>query len=72
MRLSLPSIGTSCDTSQSGDENSFSSVELDGFVFHLSLAARIVQILLTTSGDIPSGRNLNSMRKKSNIAIFVF
>ncbi|XP_028395905.1 E3 ubiquitin-protein ligase UBR2-like [Dendronephthya gigantea] len=54
MRFSLPSIDTASDTSQSVDGSSFSSAELDGFVFHLALAARIVQILLTTSEDIPS------------------
>ncbi len=53
MRFSLPSV--ECRSEPSVEEDNLSSVELDGFVFHLALAASIVQILLTTSEDISSG-----------------
>lgn len=55
MRFSLPSIDCPNDSSQPIEEESFSCVELDGFVFHLGLAASIVQILLTTSDDVVFG-----------------
>lgn len=61
MRLSLPSIECRNDSSGSPaaeEVDSLTSVELDGFVFHLALAASIIQLLLTTSDDIPSGRKL--------------
>ena len=55
MRFSLPSIDCPDNSSQPAEGDGLSSVELDGFVFHLALAANIVQLLLTTSDDIPSG-----------------
>jgi hypothetical protein len=60
MRFSLPSIHCQIDGVPSTEEEGLSSVELDGFVFHLALAASVVQILLTTPEDIPSGINCSS------------
>lgn len=57
MRFTLPSLDllnhTEMTSSRNGD--GLSSMEMDGFVFHFALTACITQILLTTSGEIPSG-----------------
>ncbi|XP_046847314.1 E3 ubiquitin-protein ligase UBR2-like [Xenia sp. Carnegie-2017] len=56
MRFTLPSLDllnyTEMTSSRNGD--GLSSMEMDGFVFHFALTACITQILLTTSGEIPS------------------
>lgn len=70
MRFSLPSIDCPYYSSQPAEGDGLSSVELDGFVFHLALAANIVQLLLTTSEDILSGIYMNGLANLSSAVEF--
>lgn len=67
MRFSLPSIVDSCQPA-----DGLSSIELDGFVFHLAVAANIIQLLLSTSRDIPSGKYQQELYDFEDIVRFEF